>query len=112
MEFPRQEHWSVLPFLFSEDLPNPGIESKSPVSPELAGRFFTTEPPEKPNSEAEASILWLKGRADSLEKTMKLGKTEGKRRRGQQRVRWLDSNGHETERTLGDTGKHSSLVCD
>ena len=33
----------------------------------------------------------LMGRADSLEKTLVLGKNEGKRRRGQQRVRWLDS---------------------
>ena len=30
-------------------------------------------------------------RADSLEKTMMLGKIEGRRRRGQQRTRWLDS---------------------
>ena len=30
-------------------------------------------------------------RADSLEKTLMLGKIEGMRRRGQQRVRWLDS---------------------
>ena len=30
-------------------------------------------------------------RANSLEKTLKLGKNEGKRRRGQQRMRWLDS---------------------
>ena len=29
-------------------------------------------------------------RADSLEKTLMLGKTEGKRRRGQQRMKWLD----------------------
>ena len=29
-------------------------------------------------------------RTDSLEKTLKLGKIEGKRRRGQQRMRWLD----------------------
>ena len=29
--------------------------------------------------------------ANSLEKTLMLGKTEGKRRRGQQRMRWLDS---------------------
>ena len=29
-------------------------------------------------------------RTDSLEKTLMLGKMEGKRRRGQQRVRWLD----------------------
>ena len=32
----------------------------------------------------------LMQRADSLEKTLMLGKTEGKRRRGQQRMRWLD----------------------
>ena len=30
-------------------------------------------------------------RADSFEKTLMLGKIEGRRRRGQQRVRWLDS---------------------
>ena len=30
-------------------------------------------------------------RADSLEKTLMLGKIEGRRRRGQQRMRWLDS---------------------
>ena len=33
----------------------------------------------------------LMGRADSLEKTLMLGKIEGKRRRGWQRIRWLDS---------------------
>ena len=32
----------------------------------------------------------LMGRADSLEKTLVLGKMEGRRRRGQQRMRWLD----------------------
>ena len=32
----------------------------------------------------------LMGRTDSLEKTLMLGKTAGERRRGQQRVRWLD----------------------
>ena len=30
------------------------------------------------------------GRADSLEKTLMLGKIEGMRKRGQQRMRWLD----------------------
>ena len=30
-------------------------------------------------------------RADSLEKTLMLGKIEGKRKRGQERMRWLDS---------------------
>ena len=32
-------------------------------------------------------LMW---RADSLEKTLMLGKTEGSRRRGRQRMRWLD----------------------
>ena len=32
----------------------------------------------------------LMGRADSFEKTMMLGKIEGRRRRGRQRMRWLD----------------------
>ena len=32
-------------------------------------------------------LMW---RADSFEKTLMLGTTEGKRRRGQQRMRWLD----------------------
>ena len=36
--FSRQEYWSGLPFPSPGDLPNPGIE---PVSPALAGRFFT-----------------------------------------------------------------------
>ena len=33
----------------------------------------------------------LMQRPDSLEKTLMLGKTKGKRRRGRQRMRWLDS---------------------
>ena len=33
----------------------------------------------------------MMGRADSLAKTLLLGKIEGRRRRGQQRMRWLDS---------------------
>ena len=36
-----------LPFLSPWDLPDPGIKPMSPVAPALAGRFFTTEPPEK-----------------------------------------------------------------
>ena len=40
---------------------------------------------------AEALILWhLTWRTNSLEKTMTMGKIEGGRRRGQQRMRWLD----------------------
>ena len=48
MESSRQEYWSGLPLSIPGDLPNPGIEPASLVSPTLAGRFFTTEPPWKP----------------------------------------------------------------
>ena len=42
MGFSRQEDWSQLPFPSLGDLPNPGIEPMSPLSPASAGRFFTT----------------------------------------------------------------------
>ena len=45
MEFSRQEYWSMLPFSIPRDPPNPGIKPVSLASPELAGRFFITEPP-------------------------------------------------------------------
>ena len=47
MGFLRQEYWRGLPFPTPGDLPNPGIEPKSPA---LAGGFFTYEPPGKPFS--------------------------------------------------------------
>ena len=40
------------------------------------------------------------GRADSLEKTLMLGKIEGNRRRGQQRMRWLDNIIHSMDMNL------------
>ena len=42
------------------------------------------------DAEAETSIPWLMWRVDSLEKTLMLGGIGGKRRRGWQRMRWLD----------------------
>ena len=41
--FPRQEYWSGLPFAPAGDLSDPEIKPRSPVSPALAGRSFTTE---------------------------------------------------------------------
>ena len=40
--FSRQEHWSELPCPPPGDLPDPGIEPVSLMSPTLAGGFFTT----------------------------------------------------------------------
>ena len=48
MEFSSQEYWSGLPFPTPRDPPSPGIKPESLASPALAGRFFTTAPPEKP----------------------------------------------------------------
>ena len=48
MEFSRQKYWSELLFSTPGVLPDPGIELTSLASPALAGRFFTTMSPEKP----------------------------------------------------------------
>ena len=44
MEFSRQGYWSGLPFPTPGDLPDPGIESMSLVSPALIDKFLITEP--------------------------------------------------------------------
>ena len=44
----------------------------------------------------------LMGRVDSLEKTLMLGGLEGRRRRGQQRMRWLDGITNSRDMSLGD----------
>ena len=56
------------------------------------------------STDGEAELQYfghLLGRANPLEKTLMLGKIEGRRRRGQQRVRWLDSITDSTDMSLG-----------
>ena len=54
----------------------------------------------------------LMQRTDSLEKTLMLGKSEGRRKRGRQRMRWHHHlDGYEFEQTLGDGEGQGSLGC-
>ena len=65
------------------------------------------------NPDLEGLILKLKlryfghqvQRADSLEKTLMLGKIEGKKRRGRQRMRWLSSITDSVHMSLNNSGR-------
>ena len=59
--FSSQEYWSELPFPTPGDIPDPESEPESPVSPALAGGFFTTEPPGKPNCNACSLLIIASG---------------------------------------------------
>ena len=59
----------------------------------------------------------LMRRADSMEKTLMLGKTEGRRRRGRQRMRWLDGITDSVDVGLGEfpelvDGQGGLACCD
>ena len=58
MEFSRLEYLSGFPFPTLGDLPYPGIEPTSPMSPALAGVLFTTAPPRKPHYGPKLGINW------------------------------------------------------
>ena len=55
MGFTRRAYWSGLPCPHPGDLPDPGIEPMSLVSPAVANKFFTTTPPGKPLSQNAAA---------------------------------------------------------
>ena len=83
MGFSRQEYWSRLPFPSPGDLPNPGIEPRSPA---LQADALLSEPPGKASSHKS----WPKNKGLLLMLSLMLGGIGGRRRRGWQRMRWLD----------------------
>ena len=71
-----------------EDLRVPWTTRRQPVHPKGDQSWVFIG---RTDAEAETPILWPPhGVVDSLEKTVMLGGIEGRRRRGQQRMRWLD----------------------
>ena len=71
MGFSRQEYWSGLPFPSPGNLPDPGIEPRSPA---LQACALTSEPPGKPNGKEsacnEGDPSFIPGLEDPLEKEM------------------------------------------
>ena len=88
MGFYREEYWSGSLCSPRGDLPNAGI---IPRFPALQVNSLPAELPGKPRFRNYAILFGhLMQRVDSLEKTLMLGGIGGRRRRGRQRMRWLD----------------------
>ena len=81
--FSKQEYWSGLPCPPAGNLPDPGIE---PTSPTLQADALLSESPGKASSHKS----WPKNKGLLLMLSLMLGGIGGRRRRGRQRMRWLD----------------------
>ena len=82
------EEMMLLNFGVGEDSSPLDYKEIQPVHPKEEKSWVFTG---RTEAEAETPVLWpLMRRTDSLEKTLMLGKTEGRRRRGRHRMRWLD----------------------
>ena len=106
MGFSRQEYWSGVPLPSPKEAEHRRIDAfelwcwrrllRVPRTARRSNQSILKEI--SPGCSLEGLMLKLKlqyfghlmGRADSFEKTLMLGKIEGRRRRGRQRMRWLD----------------------
>ena len=95
-ELDHKESWELKDLCFQtvmleKTLENPlDCNEIKPVNPRgNQSWIFTGRTDAKAEVRYFGDLMW---RADSLEKTLMLGKLEGRRRRGWQRMRWLDGN--------------------
>ena len=83
------KNWCFLIVMLEKTLEGP-LDSKAikPVNPKVNQPWIFIG---RTDAEAETPVLWPPdAKTDSLEKSLMLGKIEGRRRRGRQRMRWLD----------------------
>ena len=113
MGFSRQEYWSELSCPPPGDLPISRDRTQVSCVFCITGRFFITEALRKLKNYCmlgEGMMLKLKlqyfghlmQRVDSLEKTLMLGGIGDRRRRGRQRMRWLDGITDSMDVSLGE----------
>ena len=93
------KNWCFWPVVLEKILESPlDCKKIQPVYPKGNQSWIFTG---RTDVEAETPILvHLMWRTNSLENTLRLGKVEGGRRRGQQRMRWLDSITHSMDMSL------------
>ena len=93
------KNWCFWTVVLEKTLKSPlGCKEIQPVNPKRNQSWIFIR---RTDAEAEALILGhLMRRTDSLEKTLKLGKIEGGRRRGRQRMRWLEGIANSMDMSL------------
>ena len=105
------ENWSFRIMVLEKAFESPLDCKIKPVDPKGDQPWIFIR---KTDAKVEAPILWPPDATDSLEKTLMQGKTEGRRKRGLQRMRWLGGitdSMDEFEQAPGVGDGQGSLAC-